>query len=251
MAFLYKPLHNIEFMILKKVETMEYEEEVIIASAALDVPTDNYEEFDQEIDQSKFGEKLVQSNTLKGTVREYQLYAEKHLLLDFTEKKKQKKFRVNLACLTSEAEHYKVIVWKWLYAALAAGTSAGLFLYLALTDTIKLEYCIVAGTISITTAIILVLIFVYHMRNEFIFKSRYGNARLFLIENKKPAQQSFDQFFIHLQQRIDRAQTHMSVSERLVAELKMCRRLRDEGVIDDNAYTVARTAIFKHKQYKS
>ncbi len=230
---------------------MEDEEEVIIVSAAFDVPTDNYEEFDQEIDPAKLGEKLLQSNALKGTTREYQLYADKHLLLDFTEKKNQKKIRINLAWLTSEAEHHKVIVWKWLFAALAAGLVAAIFLYLALAETINVEYSIIGGTISLTATIILTLIFVYYMRNEFIFKSRYGNAKLFLIENKKPTQQSFDHFFIHLQQRIDKAQTHMSVSERLVGELKMCRRLRDEGVIDDEAYTIARTAIFKHKQYKS
>ena len=232
---------------------MQDEEEVIIASAAFDVPTDNYEEFDQELDPAKLGDKLIQSNTLKGTVREYQLYADKHLLLKFKEKKKakEKKFRVNLAWLSSEVEHYKCIVWKWLYIALTATALAGLFLYFALAQTIDLKYCFLGGTISLTTAIIFALIFIYHMRNEFIFKSRFGNARLFLIENKRPTQQAFDMYFINLQQYIDRAQTHMSVSDRLVGELKMCRRLRDEGVIDDEAYTVARTAIFKHKQYKS
>ena len=76
-------------------------------------------------------------------------------------------------------------------------------------------------------------------------------SAIFLIENKKPSQQAFDSYFISLQQSIDKAQASISVSDRLVGELKMCRRLRDEGIIDDEAYTIARTAIFKHEQYKS
>ena len=229
------------------------EDEVILANAILDVPLDNYEEFNPEIDPAKLGEKLIQKNTLKGTSREYQLYAANYLLLNFVEKKRaeEKKFRVSLAWLSSEPEHNKIIVWKWLYGALGAGALAGLSLYLGISETVKPEYCLLAGTITVTAALICGLIFIYLMRDEFIFKSRYGNAKLFLIENKKPSQQEFDLYFIKLQQAIDTAQTQMSVSDRLVGELKMCRRLRDEGIINDEAYTLARTAIFKHKQYKT
>ena len=227
--------------------------EVIFASAVFDAPADNYEEFDQEINPDKLGEKLIQTNTLKGTCREYQLYTSSYLLLNFVEREraKEKKFRVSLAWLSSEPEHNKVIVWKWLYRALGAGALAGLSLFLGISEMANPVYCMMAGTITVTIALICSLIFVYLMRDEFIFKSHYGNAKLFLIENKKPAQQEFDRYFINLQQAIDKAQTQMSVSDRLVGELKMCRRLRDEGIINDESYTIARTAIFKHDQYKS
>lgn len=230
-----------------------FNEEVIIAGTALDVHADNYEEFDQEIDPDKLGKKITQTNPLKGSVREYQLYGPRHLLLNFVEKKKadEKKFHVNLAWLSSEPEHHKIVVWKWLYRALAAGALAGLFLIFAMTEIIEIKYCIVAGTIALTTGLILFLIFIYQMRDEYIFKSYFGNAKLFLIENKKPAQQEFDSYFINLQQTIDRAQANISVADRLLGELKMCRRLKDEGIIDDKTYTDARTAIFKHEQYKT
>lgn len=229
------------------------DEEVIIAGTAFDVPTDNYDEFDHEIDPARLGRKLRQENPHKGSVREYQFYAENHLLLNFVEKKnaRAKYFRVNLACLSSEPERNKIRKWRWLYAAAATGSLSGLCLFLAIAKYVRLEYCAIAGGISLTAALIFALIFLYLMRDEFIFKSRFGNARLFLIENKKPDQQAFDNFFISLQQAIDRAQSKTSVSDRLIEELKMCRRLRDEGIIDDAAYTVARTAIFKHEQYKT
>jgi hypothetical protein len=41
------------------------------------------------------------------------------------------------------------------------------------------------------------------------------------------------------------------VEEQLVGELKMCRRLRDENIIDDAVYTAARTSIFKHQRYRA
>jgi hypothetical protein len=229
---------------------MNSEDEVIISGIPLDVPSDNYEEFDQEIDPAKLGNKLVQKNTLKGTEREFQPYSDTHLLLKVKSKHKQQDYRVNLAWLSSQPRHNKVIIWKWLYAALGAAALTGLFIFLAVQGTLKLEYSLVAGTVSLTASLILILIFIYKLQDEFTFTSNFGKIDLFLFENKKPSQQEFDGFFINLQQGIERAKKNIPVTDRLVGELKMCRRLRDEGIIDDEAYTVARTSIFKHKQYQ-
>ena len=245
------PYHNKYSQLFKRLVDMV--EEVIIGSAIYDVPADNYEEFDQEINPAKLGEKLVQSNTLKGTRRQYQLYGANYLLLNLKEKERarEKQFCVNLAWLSSEPEHNKVIVWKWLYAALSAAALASLFIFLSVSEILAPIYGTIAGSITIAATLICALIFVYLMRDEFIFKSHYGDARLFLLENKKPSQQEFDRYFINLQQAIERAQSDISVPERLVGELKMCRRLRDEGIIDDETYINTRTAVFKHEQYKS
>lgn len=229
------------------------EEEVIIANAIFDAPADNYEDFDQELDPAKLGEKLIQTNTLKGTVREYQYYSSNHLLLNLVKKKKseEKKFRVNLAWLSSEPVHIKIIIWKWLYGALTFTALMGLFIFLTNDGTLEITSGAVLSTASLTAALILFLIFIYQMRNEYIFKSYFGGANLFMIENKKPEQAIFDKFFITLQQAIDKSKTGIPISDQLIGELKMCRRLRDEGIIDDETYTIARTAIFKHKQYKA
>lgn len=226
---------------------------VIMEGAMFDLPTDNYEEFDQHIEPSRLGKKLVHNNPLKGTIREYQFYAGRDLLLDFIEKKKSraKKFRINLAWLSAEPIHNKVIVWKWLYYALAAAALSGLCLYLALEEIVKPEYCGAAGAILLTAACISSLIFIYLMRDEFIFRSNFGGTELFLIENKKPNPSEFNDFFSDLQDTIKCAQEDISVPDKLVGELKMCRRLKDEGVITDAQYTAARTVIFKHKQYKA
>jgi len=227
-------------------------EEVIIFDTAFDVPADNYEEFDQELDAGKLGSLLIQTNTLKGTIRQYQFYKNDHLLLNMLTKKKTaaKKFRVNLAWLSSEPLHSKIIVWKWLHYALVSSMLMAIFILLTLNETIRFEYGTVAVVILLTASLIFSLIFIYNMRDEYIFKSRFGDASLFSIENKKPKQSTFDNFFINLQQLIDKSQRKLSVTERLVGELKMCRRLRDEGIINDETYTTARTAIFKHQQYK-
>lgn len=226
---------------------------VIMEGAMFDLPTDNYEEFDEDIEASRLGKKLVHNNPLKGTTREYQFYAAQDLLLDFAEKKKAraKKFRINLAWLSAEPIHHKVIVWKWLYYALAAAALSGLCLYLALEEIVKAEYCGAVGAILLTAACISSLIFIYLMRDEFIFRSNFGGTELFLIENKKPNPGEFNDFFADLRVIIKSAQKNISVPDKLVGELKMCRRLKDEGVISDAQYTAARTVIFKHKQYRA
>lgn len=224
---------------------------VIMEGAMFDLPTDNYEEFEQHIEPSRLGKKLVYKNSLKGTSREYQFYAAQDLLLNFVEKKKAKKFRINLAWLSPEPVHNKIIEWQWLYYALATFALSGLCLYLGIAQIIKLEYCAGAGAILLTAACISTLIFIYLMRDEFIFRSNFGGTELFLIENNKPNPAEFNDFFANLQNTIQRGQENISIPDKLVGELKMCRRLKDEGVISDAQYTAARTVIFKHKQYKA
>jgi len=77
------PYHNNCSHSFKRFADMEDEDEVIVANAMIDVSADNYEEFNPEIDPTKLGEKLIQTNALKGTCREYQLYASNYLLLNF------------------------------------------------------------------------------------------------------------------------------------------------------------------------
>ncbi|MDT8451308.1 MAG: hypothetical protein RQ936_01025 [Gammaproteobacteria bacterium] len=232
---------------------MNNNNEIIIESAAFDVSSDNYESFDQAFDPSKLGEKLVQENARKGTVREYQLYASRHLLLNFTGKKKAagKKFRVNLAYVSAEPAHIKVIQWNWLYGVLVSAALLGLFIFLGIEEVFNLEYCLIGAAITSTTSAISTLIFIYLMRDEYIFRSRFGNIELFLMDNGKPNQKEFDEFFTRLRDAIKHVQLKQSVADGLVEELKMCRRLKDEGIIDEARYTLARTAIFKHKQYQA
>ena len=228
-------------------------EEVIIASDALDVPADNYEEFDLEIDSNRLGDKLIQENSFRGTHRQFQFYAKNYLFLSIFESKKssEKNYRVNLPLLSSEPIHNKVIVWKWLHFTLLTALLTGCSIFLAIEKIINPDYCLIAGIITSSLTFIFFLAFIYYMRDEYIFESYFGKARLFLIENKKPTQQTFDNFFINLQQTIDTTQSMLSISDRLVAELKMCRRLRDEGIISDIIYTRVRTTIFEHQQYKT
>ncbi|VAW55240.1 hypothetical protein MNBD_GAMMA06-1027 [hydrothermal vent metagenome] len=232
---------------------MHHEDEIILANAALDATTDNYEEFDQKIDPAKLGDKLIQKNTLKGSARKFQYYANNHLLLSRIKSKKAKieEFRVDVAWLSSEPVHSKVVAWKWLSGALASAALAAMFIFFSMNETIDLKYSIIVSTISLTAALIFLLIFIYQIRNEYIFKSHFGGAELFLIENNQPNQEKFKHFFLNLQKRIEKAKAKISVSDRLLGELKMCRRLKDEGIINDKTYTVARTAIFKHEQYKT
>lgn len=224
---------------------------VIMEGATFDLPSDNYEEFEQHIEPSRLGKKLAYKNSLKGTSREYQFYAVQDLLLNFVEKNKAKKFRINLAWLSPEPVHNKIIEWKWLYHALAAFALSGLCLYLGIAQIIQLEYCAGAGAILFTASCISSLVFIYKMRDEFIFKSYFGSTELVLLENKKPNPSEFNDFLIELQHTIERIQKNISVPDRLIGELKMCRRLKDEGIITDEQYTATRTVIFKHKQYKT
>lgn len=227
--------------------------EIIMESTVMDVSADNYDEFDHELVPEKLGKKLVQENRLKRTMREYQIYGPTHLLLNFIEKKKKApiNYRVNLTYLTSKPEHLTVTVMEWLYGAIAAGVMTILLIVFAIYGFITIGNSFIAGSVTLSITLICVFIFVYLKRDEYIFRGAFGGLPLFFLENSKPDQLTFDSFLVDFQQIIGKQHSKMSVMDRLVGELKMCRRLKDEGIIDDDAYTSARTAIFKHKEYKA
>ena len=229
-------------------------EKIVMSSAGLEASVDNYDEFDLDINPDNLGEQLVQKNNLKGTIKEYRLYASRYLLLSFrkTSKRSQQiSYPASLACLDPEPEHNRTLVWKWLLTALLIGILACLSFYLADSQADHSIYYIVAGSMTLTASIICLLIFIYLMRDEYIFRGRYGKVRLFLIENNKPDKETFEVFFSNLQQQIHNAQKNIPVSDSLVSELKMCRYLRDHQIINEETYNTARTAIFRHEQYKA
>ena len=148
-------------------------EELVIHGTAFDVPSNNYEDFNQELDQNKLGAKLIQKNPLKGSLREYQYYDSRFLVLNFVDRKhaKAKNFRVNLACLKATPEHYRVFVWKWLYGAIAAGILAILSVYLTTLQSVRPEYGLAAASITLSTSLICLLTFIYQKRDEYIFRT--------------------------------------------------------------------------------
>jgi hypothetical protein len=229
------------------------EEEVIVANAALGDDGDNYEDVEQQIDPAKLGDKLVQANNQKGFIRELQLYDGRYLLIreGSIDAQDRRQYRVNLAWVSSEPQYTRLVDWKWLYISLLLGAITATFVILAITHKLTMDYSMIGGTISLTLTVLTSLIFAYRLRDEFTFTGFYGAAAWFLMENKRPTQQVFDMFFVQLQQAIDNAKRDLSVNERLIGELKSCRRLRDEGIISEDAYTETRTAIFSHEQYKA
>lgn len=226
-------------------------EEIIIVESVYDVPSDNYDDYELEIDPDKLGRCLRQTNTLKGSSREIQFYGDSHLLMRHKESKnaEEKNFRLSLSWLSSEPVHNKVIVWRWLVLSLLFFSMIVAVIIFERSGLIDTQMSLIISIPCFSLASILLLIFLYTMRDEFIFHSLYGGASLFLLDNARPSQSEFDDFFIALQQSIDRSQADLTVSERLVGELKMCRRLKDEHIISEQAYTEARSAIFKHEQY--
>ena len=232
---------------------MDKEDEVIIGGTVSDVSADNYEEFDNELDPGKLGKRLVQKNSRTGSSRTFQFYSGQNLLLDLIEKKgaAEKKYQIDLAWISAEPLHNRIVIWKWLALAIISAISAGVFFYLGTVQSIPSEVGNIAATIALTLSVIFILSFIYCIRDEYIFRSCFGGANIFLMENKKPDIQTFDSFYLQLQQVIDKSHRELSISDRLIGEMKMCRRLRDEGIIDDASYTRARTAIFSHKEYRS
>jgi hypothetical protein len=226
-------------------------EDVIVVGAAYDTPSDNYEEFDEQLVPEKLGERIIQTNVMRGSYRAAQFYDGRYLLIRQRDKQKapEKSYRINLAWCSPDPVHFRQTPWKWFYASAFIFAMIAFDIFLAYKEVISLEWAAYIGTPALTLAIIFMLVFFYYRRDEYIFTSQYGGSRLFTIDNKRPDQQRFDAFLVEIQQTIERLHRRVPVSDQLVGELKMCRRLKDEGIISEQSYTETRSRIFKHSQY--
>ncbi|MBK8162522.1 MAG: hypothetical protein IPK65_05060 [Gammaproteobacteria bacterium] len=105
--------------------------------------------------------------------------------------------------------------------------------------------------LSLCAAVIALLVFVHRSQNLVRFHSQNGDAVLLEMYNNAPNRREFEVFARELVQHIQAAQRcdRRKLDQKLGAELREHRRLRDQGILTEEVYAGARDKILRrHRQ---
>jgi hypothetical protein len=105
--------------------------------------------------------------------------------------------------------------------------------------------------LSLSAAVIALLVFVHRSQNLVRFHSQNGDAMLLEMFNNAPNRKEFSAFARELVQHIQAAQKgdKRKLDQKLGAELREHRRLKDQGILSEEAYAGARDKILRrHRQ---
>ena len=163
-------------------------------------------------------------------------------------KKKKKSFSVDILSLQDKSKKTFSIAWKWLIA------SVGFFLvmlallkflpaYLGENKNIYLGIILLVGLIGTIYS------FVKFLKNtsiKQIFYSRNANVPIVILCANKPSKKTFSSFIDSIEKRIKKFREHMDIDseKQLTGEMKMLRRLSDDGVISKKDYENAKEKLF-------
>ena len=194
------------------------------------------------------GVSLKQRNSL-GFDLQIKLVDGRELQVASKERKIKRIYSVDILSLQDRSKKVIFIAWKWLIV------SVGFFLFTLLMLKIlppylndnKNLYLGIILTFGVVAGILGLVQFWKHSSRKQMFYSRNAHIPIIELSVGKPTKTDFSHFVNTVEQRIKKIRNHMDIAEdkQLIGEMKMLRRLSDEGVISNKLYEAAKEKLFK------
>ena len=162
--------------------------------------------------------------------------------------KTKQSYSVDILSLQDKSKKTLNISWKWLFSSIGFILFTLLMLkilpsYLSENKNLSLAIILLAG---LTGGILSFVQFWKHTSIKQIFHSRNAHVPIVEITVGKPTKESFSSFVDLVEKRIKKFRSHMDIAEdkQLIGEMKMLRRLSDDGVISKKSYETAKEKLF-------
>lgn len=163
-------------------------------------------------------------------------------------KKTKYNYSIDILSLQDKSKKTFFIAWKWLLAGISFFLFTLLMLkvlpsYLSENKNLYLGIILFAGILG---GILCFVQFWKHTSKKQTFHSRNAHVPVIELNEGKPSKESFSAFIDGVEQRIKKFRDHMDLAEdkQLIGEMKMLRRLSDDGVISKKNYETAKTKLF-------
>jgi hypothetical protein len=207
---------------------------------------------DSNIQQESINLEYVQDQKFKGIKRNFVIFNEVQLYYSMKSfrKKENVRHRLNLSYVNQKPERVQMVSWRWLSTAFAGLVWSMLLVYVGYFTQLKADYIVVVGVLLGAFSAISMMIFYYRTQDKLVFSSFVGGVPLFEVGNMKAGNQAFEEFMQTLDAHIEKGQNSKTMHQRLSGELIDLRRIRDEGMIDNETYENARSRIFQHEAYQ-
>lgn len=190
---------------------------------------------------------LKQSNK-SGLDLQIKLVDGRQLQISNKNKKSQQAYSVDVLSLDEKSKKIFFIAWKWLLASISIFLVMLLLLkilpnYLDANKNLYLGIILLSGTI---VSLVSFMQFWKKTSRKQIFYSRNAHVPIITLRVGNPSQKVFTEFVTAIENRITKFRSHMDLSEekQLTGEMKMLRRLSDNGIISKKDYENAKTKLF-------
>ena len=182
-----------------------------------------------------------------GILREYQIVNGRNIRIAIGNKARHKIFNVPMLALAEKSKTHLHIAWAWFWLAISGVIAIPLYLYLKTLPDLKahiLDYAILAGLLM--AAIIGFSMLILNFSRKRIFFTAYSRVPLFDILIGKPDQQTYKAFLNTFEtcMQTTRSEWKLKDEQQIAGEIRMLRRLANEGVIAQKAYEEAKDSLF-------
>lgn len=182
-----------------------------------------------------------------GQQREYQIVNGQHIRIAIGKKGKLKSFAVPFLALADKSKSRLHIAWAWLWLAISGVVAIPV--YFSLKDLLGLksqtvDFAVIAGLVVV--ALIGLFMVGMNFSRKRVFFTVYSKVPLFEILIGKPDSRSYKDFLSTLNGYIQKARNHweLRAEQQIAGEIRMLRRLANEGVISNKVYEQAKDKMF-------
>lgn len=182
-----------------------------------------------------------------GLLREFQIVNGRNIRIAIGNKSKHKVFNVPMLALADKSKTRLHIAWAWLWLTVCGALAIPLYLVikaqLALNNQ-NLDFAILGG-LAIATFIGFIMLLMNLSRKRVYFTA-YSKVPLFDILIGKPDSKSYKQFLEVLDSysHKTRNEWNLKADQQIAGEIRMLRRLANEGVIAQKVYEEAKDKLF-------
>lgn len=163
-------------------------------------------------------------------------------------KKSEQAYSVDILSLQDKSKKIFSIAWKWLIASISFLVVTLLLLKMlpAYLDTNKNLYLGIILLVGFTGTIFGFIKFWKLTSQKQIFYSRNAHVPIVTLCTGKPSKKTFSSFIELIEKRIKKFRNHMDIDndKQLTGEMKMLRRLSDDGIISKKDYEKAKSKLF-------
>jgi hypothetical protein len=182
-----------------------------------------------------------------GVQREYQIVNGRNIRIAIGNKARHKIFNVPMLALAEKSKTHLHIAWAWLWLAISGVIAIPLYLYLKALLELKthvLDFVILAGLVM--AALIGFSMLILNFSRKRIYFTAYSKVPLFDILIGKPDPQSYKEFLNSFEtcMQTTRSEWQLRDEQQIAGEIRMLRRLANEGVITQKVYEEAKDKMF-------
>lgn len=191
----------------------------------------------------------LKQQSMLGAHLKIKLIDGRELQIQNKNKKREQNYSVDILSLQDKSKKIIYIAWKWLFASISVFFFMLLLLkflplFLEGNKNIFLGFVLLLGVLG---SIIYLFKFWKYSTVKQVFYSRNAHVPIIILNAGKPTKKSFLSFIHTVEKRIKKFREHMDIDEekQLTGEMKMLRRLSDDGIISKKDYEKAKPKLLK------